>query len=268
MLLHAKKHYYYNMKKTIKFDKVADLYDFYVNVDFDIPFFMKETENFEGEILELMCGTGRVSIPLLDAGRQMTCVDYSKGMLNSFERKIKDKNYAVNLIQMDVTKLNLAKKYGLIILPFHSITEIISTDLQIKALQSISAHLDENGTFILTLQNPKTRLKMADGVSRVMGKFPLEDGRQLIISYMNQYNKADKIVSGFQFYEIVDSANTLIEKRALEINFKPISNPELRAMIKQTGLEIIEMFGNYSYGIFNEDTSNFMVYKMIKNKKN
>ncbi len=94
------------MKEPIKFDKIADIYDYYVNVDFDIPFFLKETENFKGEILELMCGTGRVSVPLLDSGRQMTCIDYSKGMLDSFAQKTGNKKYAVNLVQMDVTKLD------------------------------------------------------------------------------------------------------------------------------------------------------------------
>lgn len=252
------------MRETINFDKVADIYDFYVNVDFDIPFFLKETENVKGEILELMCGTGRVSIPLLNAGRQMLCVDYSRGMLDSFERKIKNKNYSVDLIKMDVTNLNLNKKFCLIILPFHSITEIISTDLQIKALQSISLHLDKDGIFILTLQNPKTQLKLADGITRIMGKFPIEENRQLIISYMNQYNESDKIVSGFQFYEIYDSANVLIEKRFLDINFKPITDSELRNMIKTAELEIVDMYGDYSYSLFDEGTSNFMIYKMVK----
>ena len=185
-------------------------------------------------------------------------------MLDAFERKIKDKNYSVNLVQMDVTNLALDKKYGLIILPFHSITEIISTDFQIKALQLISLHLDKNGIFILTLQNPKTRLKFADGISRIMGKFLIDENRQMVISYMNQYNESDKTVSGFQFYEIFDSTNTMIEKRFLEVNFKPITNSELRDMIKTTGLEIVEMFGDYSYGSFDEETSNFMIYKMRK----
>ncbi|MCK9617018.1 MAG: class I SAM-dependent methyltransferase [Lentimicrobiaceae bacterium] len=252
------------MKETIKFDKVADIYDFYVNVDFDLPFFLKETGGVKSEILELMCGTGRVSIPLLESGRQMTCIDYSKGMLEAFEQKIKNKNYPVNLFQMDITNLDLNKKYGLIILPFHSITEIIATELQIKALQSISLHLDKNGIFILTLQNPKTRLKLADGILRTMGKFPIGKNRQMIISYMNQYSESDKIVSGFQFYEIFDSTNTMVEKRFLEINFKPITNSELRDMIKTTGLEVVEMFGDYSYSNFDEETSNFMIYKMIK----
>ncbi|HPI85637.1 MAG TPA: class I SAM-dependent methyltransferase [Bacteroidales bacterium] len=253
------------MKETIQFDKVADIYDFYVNVNFDIPFFIKETDGYKGEILELMCGTGRVSIPLLDSGRHMICVDYSKGMLNLFERKIKNKNYPVNLVQMDVTNLKLDKKFGLIILPFHSISEIISTDLQIKALQSISSHLEKDGVFILTLQNPKTRLILADGITRVMGRSSIDESRHLIISYMNQYNESDKIVTGLQFYEIYDSMNILIEKRYLEINFKPVADSELRSMIKAAGLEIVEMYGDYSYGRFDEEKSNFMIYKMTKN---
>ncbi len=252
------------MKEPIKFDRVADIYDYYVNVDFDIPFFLKETENFKGEILELMCGTGRVSVPLLDSGRQMTCIDYSKGMLDSFAQKTGNKKYAVNLVQMDVTKLDLGKKFGLSILPFHSITEILSTELQIQALQSIASHLDQNGIFILTLQNPKTRLKLADGLLRILGKFPIDKERQMIVSCMNQYHEREKIVSGFQFYEICDSANIMVEKRVLEINFKPISDSELRDMIRVAGLELTEMYGDYAYGSFDENTSNFMICKMIK----
>ena len=254
------------MKESIKFDNVADIYDFYVNVDFDLPFFLKETEGFETEILELMCGTGRVSIPLLESGRIMTCVDYSKGMLDSFRYKIADKDYnrRVNLVEMDVTKLKLNKKFGLIFLPFHSISEILSVEKQKEALKAISRHLDKNGTFILTLQNPKTRLKQADGTTRIIGEFPIDNDRKIIISYMNQYHQADKIVSGYQFYEIYDAENTMIEKRYLEINFKPIDDKELRSMLSETDLEITDVYGDYSYSGFDEETSNFMIYKMTK----
>jgi ubiquinone/menaquinone biosynthesis C-methylase UbiE len=254
------------MKKSIKFDNVADIYDFYVNVDFDLPFFLKETEGFETEILELMCGTGRVSIPLLESGRSMTCVDYSKGMLDSFRNKIADKDYnsRVDLVEMDVTKLKLNKKFGLIFLPFHSISEILSEEKQKEALKAISRHLEKGGRFILTLQNPKTRLKQADGTTRIIGEFPINNDRKMIISYMNQYHRVDKMVSGYQFYEIYDSENTMIEKRYLEINFKPIDDKELRSMLSETDLEITDVYGDYSYNDFDEEISNFMIYKMTK----
>lgn len=252
------------MKETIKFDKVADIYDFYVKADFDIPFFLKESEGFKGEILELMCGTGRVSIPLLDSGRKMTCIDYSEGMLDSFKQKIRNKNYPVNIFRMDVTNLSLDSKFGLIILPFHSFSEIISTESQIKALKTISHHLDKNGIFILTLQNPKTRLRSADGVPRVIGKFPMDNNRHMIISYVNEFDSSDSLVSGFQFYEIYDSTNNLTAKRFLETNFKLITDSQLKNLLGDTGLEIAEMFGDYSYSSFDEENSNFMIYKMVK----
>ncbi|MEA4966697.1 MAG: class I SAM-dependent methyltransferase, partial [Bacteroidaceae bacterium] len=176
-------------KNTINFDKVADIYDFYVNVDFDIPFFTKETENYGGEILELMCGTGRVSIPLLKAGRKMTCVDYSKGMLDSFKKKISNEDYSVDLVEMDVTNLKLDKKFSLIILPFHSLSEILTTEKQQEALNCISNHLETGGTFILTLQNPEKRLKQSDGKMRVIGKFSVGKDKEMILSYTNQYNQ-------------------------------------------------------------------------------
>jgi hypothetical protein len=93
------------MNDPVKFDLVADLYDSYVTVKLDLEFFMEETYNYDDEILELMCGTGRVSIPLLESGRKPCCVDYSGKMLNVFRNKIASKDYPVRLIQMDIAKL-------------------------------------------------------------------------------------------------------------------------------------------------------------------
>ena len=65
----------------IDYDLVADVYDLYVTSDLDIDFYLEEAGKVQGRILELMCGTGRVSIPLLGAGVDLTCVDASEGML-------------------------------------------------------------------------------------------------------------------------------------------------------------------------------------------
>jgi len=86
------------MQKTIDFDLVADLYDAYVPVDFDIPFYKKFCKGY-GKILELMCGTGRVSLPLLLEGHNLTCVDYSQGMLDIFRSKLPEGLQAKMLCQ-------------------------------------------------------------------------------------------------------------------------------------------------------------------------
>ena len=252
------------MAKSINFDRVSDIYDFYVNLDFDISFFLNETQNTQEEILELMCGTGRVSIPLLEAGRKLTCIDYSKGMLDIFAKKAEKFKDSVKLVEMDITKLNLEKKFKTIILPFHSFSEITSSEKQFEALQNISSHLDKEGKFILTLQNPVTRLKNADGKLRTLGEFNINNGKKIVLSSINKFNSEDKTVTGYQYYEIYNSSNKLIEKRKLDIKFKPISDKEFRSMIEKLDLKIIATYGDYSYSEFNEETSNFIIYNITK----
>ena len=63
------------------YDRVADIYDVYVASDLDIGFYLEEAGKVRGKVLELMCGTGRVSVRLLEAGVDLTCVDASEEML-------------------------------------------------------------------------------------------------------------------------------------------------------------------------------------------
>src|SRR5919112_6745913 len=63
----------------IDYDRVADVYDLYVTSDLDVGFYVEEATKVQGKVLELMCGTGRVSIPLLEAGVGFTRGGGSQG---------------------------------------------------------------------------------------------------------------------------------------------------------------------------------------------
>lgn len=252
------------MPDTINFNKVADLYDYYVRSDFDIPFFLKETEGYDREILELMCGTGRVSLPLLEAYNRLTCVDYSQAMLDVLADKIQARHLDARLVYMDVTALALDSLYGMILLPFHALSEITSAEGQRSALERIASHLEPGGFFICTLQNPVVRLREADGCQRVMGVFTASGNRQLVVSYTNNYDAATGLVSGFQFYELYTTLNVLVEKRFLPITFRPIARREFEGMLQGLPLEVEALYGDYDYGPFDEEASPFMVYKLRK----
>ena len=64
------------------------LYDRDVTAEYDVPFFRSEVEAVKGPVLELMAGTGRLSLPLIEAGATSTCVDSSAGMLEVLSRKL------------------------------------------------------------------------------------------------------------------------------------------------------------------------------------
>ena len=69
------------------YGRIAHLYDAYVHSDFDVAFFLEETRA-ASQVLELMSGTGRLSIPLLEAGVSLSCVDQSPEMLASLREKL------------------------------------------------------------------------------------------------------------------------------------------------------------------------------------
>ena len=72
------------------YDSWADIYDdVYSFVDNDIDFYRNKSDQLGGNILEIGCGTGRVTIPLLANGYDVTGVDSSTKMLAKFQSKIR-----------------------------------------------------------------------------------------------------------------------------------------------------------------------------------
>jgi len=61
----------------IDYDRVADIYDLYVTSGLDVSFYLEEAGKVVGKVLELMCGTGRISVPLVEAGVDLTLVRHT-----------------------------------------------------------------------------------------------------------------------------------------------------------------------------------------------
>lgn len=235
-----------------------------LNVDFDIDFFLNEAKKTKGKVLELTSGTGRVSMPLLNAGIDLTCVDYSREMLAVLKKKIEKSGLNCQVHKMDITELSLDKKYDLILIPFNSLSEITEKRNHKKTIEGVYNHLTETGVFICTLHNPKIRLKTIDGTLRQMGKYQISNDRTLIMQYIFNYSDKSQIVSGLQFYEIYDDSNNLIGKRYLDVNFYLFQKKEFEELIESVGFRIIDLYGDYYYSRFDEETSPYMIWKMRK----
>src|SRR5512142_804452 len=93
--------------KSIDFDLVADYYDVSVTVNADQAFWNIESRGIDGPVLELMSGTGRVSLPLIRAGTELTCLDYSAGLLAVLRRKLESEGLHATLVHADARRFDL-----------------------------------------------------------------------------------------------------------------------------------------------------------------
>jgi SAM-dependent methyltransferase len=244
------------------YDIIADLYDVYVPVTFDIDFFVNETQKTAGEVLELMSGTGRVSIPLLEAGVKLTCVDISTKLNAIFKSKLVQKGLKADIYQMDVCELDIPKKFDMIIIPFHSFAHIVSPDAQQKALRLIYQHLLPGGSFICTLRNPTVRQRDIDGQLNFANSYPLVDGQGKLLWWMlEEFNPDDhQVVDAYEFFEEYDVNGVMKSKRMMELHFRLTPKDEFEEMAKAAGFSVNALFGDYTYKEFNEESSPFVIW--------
>ncbi|MFS0690164.1 class I SAM-dependent methyltransferase [Sporosarcina sp. 179-K 8C2 HS] len=105
-------------------------------------------------ILELACGTGRLTIPMAQRGFQMIGVDLHEGMLARAKLKAAEQGVAIKFVQQDCTQLNIPVKSSLVFMTGNSFQHFLTNEAQDALLQSVRKHLVDEGVFIFDTRNP------------------------------------------------------------------------------------------------------------------
>ena len=104
----------------------ADIYDGLNNSLSDLAFYKKWLpQNKDAKILELCCGTGRLTIPIAKDGYNIKGVDYTLSMLERAKEKAFQAGLKIDFIEADIRELNLGEKFDFIFIPFNSILSFV-----------------------------------------------------------------------------------------------------------------------------------------------
>lgn len=249
------------VENLIDYDRVADVYDLYVTQDFDVAFFVAEAKRVRGKVLELMCGTGRLSLPLIEeAGADLTCVDASEGMLARLEEKLRERGLKAQIVQQDVRRLELPEEeFDLAIVAFHSFSELVSPQDQDRALRAIHCCLKAGGRLICPIQNPRVRVASADGTLRLNGTFPTADGLFVVCGF-ETHDEHTGVVDRVQFYEFFNASGELRAKRALPMRFALIGRARFEELADAADFEVAALYGDYGHGDYREESSPYAIW--------
>jgi SAM-dependent methyltransferase len=120
----------------------------------DLPFWLSLAAQHGGPILELGCGTGRVMLPLIEAGHQVTGLDLSAEMLSQLRAlAAKSEIDSPHLVQADLTNFSLDRRFPLILLPCNTYSTLSNSQRQ-STITCIRQHLTPHGVFATSLPNP------------------------------------------------------------------------------------------------------------------
>ncbi|SEO75270.1 class I SAM-dependent methyltransferase [Paenibacillus sp. OV219] len=163
------------------------------SIDGDIEYYRERLRDFGGgRILEAMVGSGRVIIPLLEAGFQVDGVDASSDMLASCRQRCDEHGLSPELYQAELQELELPHRYDAIIVPAGSFLLIEDREQSIEALKRFYNHLKPGGRLLLDLELPDANFEQSHFAGTAVFHMPSGDlitmeGKLIETSFLHQY---------------------------------------------------------------------------------
>ena len=248
--------------------EIADLYDSLVQLDEDVPFFLERATAADGPAIELMAGTGRVSVPLLEQGVALTCVDASPEMLAHLRAKIFAHGLEATLLCADVRRLDehswLRESFALGLIPFNSLSELVDEADRVAALRCARDCLVPGGELVCTLHNPVVRRRTLASVGPAAARrFPHPAGLGEVLFWLDAALDEDSgVVAGTQHFETYSPSGELVDARRVAVRFSLPERTWFERVAAELGLRVDSLLGDYRGGAFDEATSPTMIWRL------
>jgi SAM-dependent methyltransferase len=139
------------------YDPIARLYDPWSrSVTEDIDFYVEEALASDGPIVELAVGTGRVAVPIAEAGVRVIGVDLSERMLEVAREYAQERGVAglVDFRVGDIREPPVPERVPLAICPFRSLLHMPCNVEKLNALRAVRGLLEEDGRFVFDVFAP------------------------------------------------------------------------------------------------------------------
>ncbi len=215
----------------------------------DIPFYLHHIEIYGDPALELGCGTGRITIPLAEAGIDITGIDVLDTMLSDARKKAESKGIKIQWVKADCRNFYLNRKFNYIFFPFNSILHLHDLESYEACFSCVKKHLTPDGKFVIEVFNPRLDVLTRDSSERVsIAEYPDPDGKgTVVITESNHYDKAIQINYIKWHYDIGNGA----EKFVRDINLRILFPKELDTLLHYNGFVIEKKYGDFDESDFN-----------------
>ncbi len=141
------------------YNPIALLYDAWsASVTEDVEFYVEEARATGGSVVELACGTGRISVPVAKAGIPVIGVDASAGML-AVARDFARAEGVESLLDLrlgDMREPPVTERVPLVLIPFRSLLHMTSEHDRLRALAAANELLLPEGRLVFDVFAPSS----------------------------------------------------------------------------------------------------------------
>ena len=251
------------------YSKTAQFYDLALNMNApavteDIDFY-KQIIPPGSRVLEVGCGTGRVSIELYRHGCFVTGVDLSDAMLAEFEKKLRanpDMGSRISLHLADMKTFDLGTAFDWIIFPFRVFQALKEDGERRACLQAVRRHMGSTSRAVITMFNPIPDVLAAWGKKGMLDfDFELPGSKRRLRRIQNQIGHDPKaqIIVVEHIYQVCDDQGVLEEHPDhLELGY--LYPEQAGELFVSSGFSIEGVYADYSFQPLEPDVKKEQIY--------
>lgn len=209
----------------------------------DFPFYLAEAEKARGPVLELACGTGRLSVPLLKAGIDLTGLDFAQPMLAQARAKAAAAGVKAVFVRGDARKFRFARKFKLVFMAFNSMQHLARREDLEGLFACVRRCLAPGGRFIFDVFNPDPRCLVRDPEELLPVAYYDDPagGGKMLVNEQYSYDRAAQAARLVWHYRREKDGKTL--KKAL--NLRCFFPEELLALAHYNGFKVAGRYGDF-----------------------
>ncbi len=226
----------------------------------DIDYYVGLAEEFQdrGPILELGCGTGRLTLPMAYAGAEVVAVDLNPALLEHMETKLqakgnKELKQRVYPRQADILELDLERRFPLVLLPFNTLQHFHTMNEILGVMACVKRHLEPEGLFVLDVATPDIEY-LADAGGRRSARETLlhpHDGTPWYFQERHEYDATHQVNYAFHIYRKVGKNGRAIGKETVMVlKQRQFFPQELDFILQAAGFQIEQKWGDFEGSLF------------------
>lgn len=239
----------------------ALFYDHYsTGVPGDVEFYVAEARKAGSPVLEIACGTGRILLPIAEAGVEVVGLDRAPSMLAVARGKIaklpSEARRRVQLVEGDMRNFDLGRRFSLVMIPYRAFLHLLTVEDQKRALRCIHDHLVEGGRLVLNNFDPRLETIVAHRSSlgsalKLDSEFSHpETGRRVLVWDTREYDVGEQIIRQYFVFEELDEDGHVVSKRFNPLVLRYLFRFEMQHLLELSGFQVDALYGDFDRGPF------------------
>jgi SAM-dependent methyltransferase len=223
----------------------------------DLSFWTRQVRKYDGPVLDLAGGTGRVALHLARAGHRVTAIEGAESLMREAARKSSRMRLSVEWLNHDIRGFDLGSQFPLVIFPLNGIGSLTRPHDLEACFSCVKRHLTPRGKFIIDSVNPCLEILVRDPDRRFPhARYSAPDGHGMVrVMESNNYDRGRQINYMRLYHRFPRNGGSFVEESTVRVFFPQ----ELNFLLKYNGFLIEAKYGDYNECAFDSESPRQLV---------